>query len=363
MNDLFWLCLLFPVIWPFIAKLILAKEINWWETGLGLLITIGLVTMVWSAGAWIKPKDVEILNGEVTGEHVESVHCSHSYDCNCHTSWHRRRKGRSYSSQICSTCYAHDHDQNWVIETTLGNFNIDRVDPQGLRQPQRYSAVKKGDPVAVPHSYDNWVTGASSSLIAGDDPILARYQGKLPAYPGQIYDYYRIDRLVADGVDVPDIRGWDWSIGVLLRTLGPITQANLIIVITKDPSPDYATALAAYWKGGKNNDVVAVIGAPEYPKIAWARSFSWSKSANLGIDLRNHLEALGTVTRDHVLGVLSTDIPRDYQIRPMSDFAYLKDEVEPPLWVIITCFFIAIPGTLILSWIFYKVDFDPRRWR
>lgn len=350
MNDYFWLIMLFPLAWPFVAKMVFGTSINWQETGLAIVMAAGLTTFVWNMGLSSKSDATEIINGAVTAKYRDEVSCSHSYDCNC---W-RDKDGHEH----CSTCYRHSEDYDWIVVGTVGKLEIDRVDSQGEDMPPRFAAVRVGEPMAKEHHYDNWVRAADRSLFAANPALAASYEGKLPAYPGNVYDLYRIDRLVADGIVIMDAAQWNADISQALIDLGPRKQANLIVVITRDASPDYADALRAHWQGANKNDVVAVIGAPAFPAIAWARAFSWTKDELVNIGIRDRLQELGVIDRQKVMAIVTDEISTHFVRRSFKEFEYLKDEIEPPLWAVILAALIAIPGSLYLSWYFNGHDID-----
>ncbi len=122
--------LLFPIVWPLIAKRIWDNEISWSEMGLNIGIVVLLVTAVWQAGRYGQMADVEIWNGEVTKKQRTLVSCSHSYQCNCRQTCSGSGSNQS-CTQICDTCYEHSNDWDWDVSSTAGNFTIDRIDRQG----------------------------------------------------------------------------------------------------------------------------------------------------------------------------------------------------------------------------------------
>jgi hypothetical protein len=356
MRDFFWLLLLFPVVWPFIAKLVFGSTVNWQETFLAIGISVGSILMVWYSGTSYKAHDTEFLNGEVTGKTRVTVPCNHDYKCNCEQV--KDSDGKGGTHEECDTCYDHDHDYNWVVATTLGDIKIARSDRQGKDMPERYGRSYASEPVAVEHGYDNWVIAVDSSLFHASPALAAKYGGKLPAYPMALYDDYRVNRLVTDGVEIADAARWNEDIADALKELGPKKQANIVIVVTADPSSDYADALRASWQGAKKNDVVTVIGAPEYPKIAWAKTFSWSKNDIVNIAIRDRLQELGKVDRAQVMAIVTDEIRTDFVRRSFKEFEYLKDEIDPPLFAVILAFLISVPGSLFLSWWFHKHEVD-----
>ena len=359
---MFWLILAFPLIWPVLAKAIFRHSINFQEFALQIGVCTLLCVGTWYGGIAAKTHDVEILNGEVTGKYSEHVSCEHSYSCRCHTVG----KGND-AHQECDTCYDHSYDVSWYVATNLGDIKIDRVNRRGDLEPPRFTTVQVGEPASIDHSYTNWVKAADKSLFHADPILALKYQGKLPDYPGVIYDYYRINRVITSGMSVAGIDQWNTDLSTVLEKLGPARQVNSVIVFTNDASPDFADALRAYWMGGKKNDLVTVIGTPHFPDIEWARVFSWSKDPTVDIEIRDQLQELGSAAdRSKVIGIIANEIRAHFVRRPMADFEYLKSEIDPPTWVVVMMAIFAIPGSLFLTWFFYRNDIDftqPRGFR
>lgn len=318
------LLLIIPLSWPFIAKIIWHTDITVGEVFVNILIGVVVVTSGWAMGRYLEAADVQILNGEVTGKRSEKVSCSHSYSCNC-------------TKNGCSTCYDHAYDVDWILDTTVGEVKIDRVNRRGTKEPPRFTQALPGDPVAQRSQYTNYIKAAPNSLFnhLENTRAVKQYEGQIPSYPSSIRDYHYVDRFIAHGVSVPDASNWNLELAHTLKRLGTTKQANSVIVVTKSPSTEFATALNAAWLGGKKNDVVVVIGAPEYPKIAWVRVLSWTKNELFKVQLRDALMDLKEVRREEVLHTLKHHIEKGFERRPMADFEYLKDEIELPTWAVV----------------------------
>ena len=80
MSPIF-LLLLFPLIWPFIAKRIWNAEITWSELGLNIVIIAVLTAGTYQLGKYGATSDTEVWNGVVTGKEVNDV-------------WYQRRRFR-----------------------------------------------------------------------------------------------------------------------------------------------------------------------------------------------------------------------------------------------------------------------------
>ncbi len=252
-----------------VMKFAFQRTISWSEAGIQFGVAIVLVFTIWQIGLHSRMTDRQFLNGVVTEKERVSVSCTHSYACHCR----RDSKG----NQTCDTCYEHSRDYDWMVYTNAikgsdGQFEIARVDRQGKWTPDRWAVVRVGEPVALERSFDNYIMASPDSVYHTKSNNTA-----LPKYPSA-YDYSRADRVLVDGVTVPDLPVWNQRLTEILSVLGPSKQSNVIIVFTKSPSAQFATDLRNSWLGGKKNDTVVVVGTPNYPQIAWVDVFSWSKS-------------------------------------------------------------------------------------
>jgi hypothetical protein len=359
--DLTFLLLCIPaIVIPLIAKYVFKTTITGKELALNIAIALLVVGGTIYAGRYSQTADVEIINGEVTGKRRDTVSCSHSYSCNCRTVTSGSGSNRT-SSTSCDTCYEHRNDYDWLVLSNVGKFEIDRIDKQGSRTPPRWERVEKGQPVALENTYTNYIKGAAHSLFHS---IEGEHKFSLPPYP-TVYDYQYANRVLVDGVKVPNINEFNGRLANALKVIGPSKQANVVVVITKNPSAMYAKALKNRWLGGKKNDVVVVIGAPDYPAIAWVDVFSWAKSDIVNVALRNEIYELKTVDPESVVAAVTRVVLKEYVRKPMEEFEYLKDEVEPPTWVVILAAVFATLGSGLLAWGFHRHDVfgDERRTR
>lgn len=338
------LLLLFPMIWPFIAKAIWKHEITLIELSTNIVVVVLAVLAAWYGGTYAQSADVEILNGRVTGKDSEHVSCEHSYSCNCREVCSGSGQNRSCSTQ-CDTCYEHPYDIDWTLRTSVEDIEVPRVDRRGTEEPPRWTSAKAGDPVAVTHTHTNYIKGAPDSLFSAvaEQSALARFGKDVPAYPSAVYDLHYVNRVLAAGVSIPDIEAWNSDLASRLRLLGPAKQANWVVLITSNPSQAYADAVRVKWLGGKKNDVVVVLGAPEYPKLSWVRVLSWTDKELFKVELRDDLLALNVVDRERVLGTLERHTTSSFVRKQMRDFEYLSSEILPPTWLIVL---IAIGGAL-----------------
>lgn len=348
---------LVPLVWPLVARMVWRTRITWGEMGLNMGAGVALVGMVYSLGMMHEMSSTEVLNGEVTGKEKLRVSCEHSYPCNCTT--HCSGTGSSRSCYTtCQTCHLHSYDISWRVYTNLENFDfdVDRLSSQGLEEPPRWTKVEKGQPVAMTHRYTWYVKAAKNTLFNTQGGVVEKFASLLPEYPKRVYDYHYLDRVLAVGVKVPDLKDWNEQLALALRELGPKRQANVVVVLANTADQLYLEALRAKWLGGEKNDVVVVLGTPEYPAIAWAGVITWSDSELFKVKLRDDLASLREARVDEVIPVIKADVLAGFKRKENRDFEYLKKDVKPPVWVLALAGLLGVGSSVGLSVVFHKND-------
>jgi len=303
------------------------------------LIFLGVQFVVAGGAALIAREmclsDTQTINGAVTSKVKEQVSCSHDYRCHCHQVEHCSEgtsscdsKGRCtkgprscHYEEECDTCYEHSHDYSWVVKSsTTYEYVINRIDRQGVKEPGRWTEVKIGDPTADISGYKNYL------LI--DPGSLFRKQAKdhYPdlKYPGEIYDYYKINRIIGDSAG-PYV-GYNDQLSRINIQVGTQRQGNVILVLTKHPH-DYFYHVQKQWVGGKKNDVVVFVGLGPERSITWSDVLAWSKTKDVQDRLREDLVEMKTFEPEAALKVIQKNVLTYYQRKPMADFEYLRYSV------------------------------------
>lgn len=309
--------------------------------------------------------DTEILNGVVTGKEQVRVSCSHSYDCNC-----RRvstpcsdRKKSGCTRRKCDTCYEHTNDWNWDVSSSVGSFTISRIDRRGSNEPPRWTQVVIGEPASVTHSFDNYVKAAPGTLFRHQG-LQEKYANFIPKYPGEVYDYYRLNRVVlVNGATVPDPRAWNQALSELNGKLGPRRQSNTIVVLAKNMPDDFYYALEEAWIGGKKNDTVLVIGVDPQLRPQWTVVMAWSLNKLFEVKLRDDIMDLPTLTQEGVINALDRNVSAYYKRKPMADFEYLAASITPSTtqWVVSLIFSLLVACGL--TYLFHQHDVFNEEWR
>lgn len=337
MIELLLILLALSVL-PFIGKALFPHRISWGEIALNVLAVAVLIIIAYQTGKYAKALDVEVWNGAVLSKQMDEVPCSHSYSCPpCTETCSGSGSSRSCYS-TCSTCYEHNEDYDWELTTSIGDILIDRVDQQGVTEPPRFSVAQIGDPVAQTHRYMNLIKAAPQSLFntLTEKTLREGFPQANLQYPSQVYDYHYVNRVLTQGVQIDNLGEWNKALANSLRTLGVKREVNLIVVFTNSNDPQFANALRSYWLGGKKNDVVVVMGTPSYPSIQWVRVFSWSDDEVFKVQLRDALLALKTAEHESVFKLTTHYIDDSFKRKNMNDFAYLENEIDPPIGLILT---------------------------
>jgi hypothetical protein len=364
--NLFWY-LLVPVILAVASYFILPRISNAERkdaamlSGMGLGLSVLVISLAFYAGIGAKTSDTEIWNGAVLDKAREHGHYLRPYDCNCREVCSGTGQSRS-CRRVCDTCYEDRYTVTWSCSTTIGSYTIEHYDTTSKSvykspDPQRWTIIKKDDPVSKAVSYTNYVKAVPQSLFrpAAAD-LKAKFASALPPYPINVYDFYKVDRVLAVGVAVPNLREWNDKLSDALKFIGPQKQVNAVIVFVNSADPNYEYALQDAWTGAKKNDVVLIIGTTSYPKIEWVRVLSWTDRQLFKVKLRDELQDFGTINVDSVISTLKSNIVANFERKRMRDFQYLKGEIDPPVWVIVTALSLVIL-LFVGSWAYIWYDF------
>ncbi|MBI5004205.1 hypothetical protein HZC00_03870 [Candidatus Kaiserbacteria bacterium] len=355
--------LAFPLAWPFIAKRIWGTEINLTEMAINIIVICLLSLGVWELGKYGQVADTEIWNGAVTRKDRTHGYYVTSYSCNCRQTCSGSGKNRT-CTQTCDTCYQDHYTVAWTADTTVGNVTFQKLDRSyrsvyQTPDPEVYTRCKVGEPAAIEHGYTNYIQAVPQSLFSGDKEAVSTWA--LPTYP-RVYDFYRIRRVLnidtkIANVAIDEINN---ALNAALKDLGQEKQVNVIVILTETDDPAYRYSVEKKWIGGKKNDVVVFVGL-DGDVITWADTMTWALNKGnelFHVKLRDAVKGLKTLDpKTFVPSVIST-IEQHYDRPEMKQFEYLKEEIKPPLWVMVLAIAIATLGSIGLSQVFrvYEVE-------
>ncbi len=339
--HLFFLLLL-PVALGLAGLLFSKGRVTWKE----FLVHEGVMVLLIVIGYYValhhRTSDTEIWSGVIVTKSKGETQCCHSYECDCHDVCKTVTKGTGKSKhkerechKECDTCYRHGSRKsgwNGDVEWDAYSSNNEHVyhdgcNAPGASAPKRWEAIAIGEPTAVEHEYTNYIKGNPDSILRREGAA-ERFKGRLPPYP-RVYDRYRIDRFLALGVLIPDLAALNARLSEINGRLGAAKQVNVVVIVVRESDQRYLEALRETWLGGKKNDFVIVIGAPDFPEIAWAGVLSWTKNEDLKIAVRNRLLDLKTFDGSKTLDLVEEEVGQKFARRHMSDFEYLKSTIEP----------------------------------
>lgn len=351
---LFFTCFAVSILIALVAFLV-TKEVTLPE----LLCIAGVQLVIAGASVaicyWSNTSDTETWNGTVADKQHVTVSCSHSYQCHPHPC-SCDSKGQNCST-CYDTCYEHSHDYDWDVHTSNGEtISIDRVDRQGVDEPPRWSAVRIGEPTSVMHTYESYIKAAPGSLFRHQG-LEAKYANLIPGYPSQIYDYYKLNRLVlVNGASVSDDTAWNDGLMKLNASLGAYRQANIIVVVAQNLPHDYYDALEEAWIGGKKNDIVLVVDVDSTGAPVWTSVMAWTVNPLFKVKLRDAIMALPRIDHKPVIAALDVNIEQYHHRKPMADFEYLKSMITPSTTQWIITLILSILVDVALTFYFYNND-------
>lgn len=302
--------------------------------------------------------DTEVWNGRVASKRSDHVSCSHSYECHCRMETTTTGSGKNKTTTTtrkCDTCYEHSYDIDWTVRTTNGeSIGIHRVDRQGLVEPSRWTDTVIGEPTSVPHSYTSYIKGSPDTLFRHQGQR-EKYKETVPVYPGQVYDYYRLNHFVNAGASVSDGKEWSGTLADLNADLGSAKQANILVVLTKQPR-DWFYALEETWLGGKKNDIVLVVGTKEDMTPDWVEVMAWTTDQTFKVKLRDDVLDEGPITPKATMDALRRNITAYHKRKPMKDFEYLKASIVPSTTHLVVALIIGLIVAIGLTWLFQVHD-------
>jgi hypothetical protein len=201
----------------------------------------------------LKFTDVEVWNGRVTAKNRHHGQYTETYSCNCRTKTRRVSytttsgsgknartvtKYRTEQYQECDTCSRQWYTVKWNCSTTFGDINVAKVESlstgvYNTPNPQAFEKIVVGDPASTTKNYTNYLQGSDFSILKNRGMTIPP-EIKIPAYPTNVYDIYKINRFFTDlPFTQSELDQWNEMVANLNRDVGGPKQANIIIYVTK----------------------------------------------------------------------------------------------------------------------------------
>lgn len=358
------LLFIFPLIWPFVSKLIWPREITWGELLAQAVIVCLVVGGVYELGKVGKTIDTEIYNGQITAKNRVKGEYTRTYSCHCHEECSGWGKNKS-CSEVCETCYEEHYTVNWFLNTTIGNIDIDSADwtspaVWALPNPAVYDNAYVGQACSKEENYTNYVKAVPNSLFGEVSKMSQQQFAKdIPQYP-RVYNYYHISRVINVGshVNASTLTEFNDQLNDANKTLGPLKQANVIVIVTSITNPMYRYAVENAWLGGKKNDIVVFIGSQDGTHIDWADVMTWALNKGNGLfhaTLRDDILAAKVIDPNVLVPIINRDVMQHYDRPHMKEFKYLEAQIQPPTWVLIFALILGIVGSIGCTYAWWKV--------
>lgn len=349
MGTYILIFLIILVTWIVIAKIIFKHEFTFEEMGIQVALTGIALAIVTVTGYSSLTSDEMIINGVVTELNPRRESCNQfwsdwpdSFCTNQHT--RRVRDGQTCTTvnnkRTCTPKYktqyrsVYSWERRYFVETTVGDYEISRVDAQGVNYPPRFSSIELNDPVSTTVTYTNYIKGAADSLFNQKLQEVPQV-----SYPS-VFDYYNINRVFYTDSTAPEfLSEWNEDLQQLNADIRQ-TGANVIINVTgKDQT--WAEGLSQSWDAHNINDVVIVIGV-QGDTISWVDVRSWSSNEMVDIVLRDLILDLGVVDKDKINDIIRITVTEQYKAQKMENFEYLADDITLPNWALILVGFILL---------------------
>lgn len=344
---------LLPILILITAHFLFPSKVTLMELGAAVAVSLLLAFGLYQFGRYAQMADTELWNGEVTGTSKKVDY------------YYYETKSCDSKGENCTTTVHEGHDMGWYVQSNIGQFTIDEIDCGSSSKmvclawypdPTRWTQVRLGDPVTAAHSYTNYVQAANNGLFYTDAESLDPEFAPELEYPIQVYDYYHVDRVLSEGVEVPGgLAAWNSRLEQILKTLGPTKQANVIVVMTNSPSQAYAQALMTKWEGANKNDIVVIAGFPDGTTKAgpaWVSVHSWAKEDLMNVVMRDDLldNPEWWASPNMLMPNLEKIITERFVRRPMAEFEYLADEIEPSMTALIIFAILGVLAGLGMAW-------------
>ena len=363
--ETFYLILAVPAVVAFIARWKFQHTITWLETAAQIGIASLVLAAVWFAGSYSQTHDTEIWNGEITKKVREHDYWLETYQCNCYTVCSGSGENET-CTEYCSTCYRDHYTVDWYLESTISNkIRLKYLDRESKSvyntpDPADYTAAFVGEPCSQAYSYTNYIKAVPDSLFNMESAEYEQFDSLIPSYP-EVYGKYHVDHVITMGMGGNvEIRDWNDYLAGKLRKLSPATEANVIVILVNTADQTYRHALETAWLGGKKNDVIVMAGVTNYPKIDWVDTITLGQNADNGmltVKIRDELTALGSIeSGQQFIDIVSANVGQYFDRKPMADFEYLKDDIQPATWVVILAFILAFILSAVLTVVFRIYD-------
>lgn len=373
MDFIFVIYLFIPIAVVLLGKVIFPHHITVKEWGIQAIMTVILLSfsmLIFNGLRYSNANDTEIWNGRITAMSPIQKNCPRGWSRNTDSFCTEYYTRSVYVGETCTgtgsekICvsnyeteynYHYDWERRYFIESEVGNYEIYRIDRQGVNTPPVFASKEIGDHVSRTSQYSNWINGAADSLFK-EDPDLSLDL----IYPLKVYDYFEIDRFVWEGIETPsNVDDYNKALSAVLGQVGPSRQMNAVVIVADSAYGDsFPYAVRKHWRGFKKNDAaIFVMVNPSDLTIETSYVLSWSKEHLFNVQMENSInEYRGKVLTPGIIADSLLENADVYERRSMKEFEYLKDQIPVPMFVYVLIAIINIFGSIVALVYFVKTD-------
>ena len=368
-----WLSLIIPFFTALILLVCFSRRVTWWELLIPLMVSfiliggmkLGVDTFIasdteywtgWATGAqyyeaWTEEWDTTDTETDSKGKShtVTHHHVSHHPP-----SWHILGNNgedisisSSYYQQLCGM---------WKNNTKKSLFHMNQTSWGDGNM--WYTNWPNERPTMVvlttTHTYTNKVKVARSVFhFEKIDEKRAKELG-LYDYP-PVRDVTAVPSILGDGG--PMMPAANRELCIRNAEMGHAKQVRIWFLIYHDTDQQAGLDQESYWCGGNKNEVVVCIGVDKDYKVKWCYPFSWCEDEEMKIAIRQAVTTQDSLDLIKAVGDTSQLVQAQFHRKHFKDFNYLT--IEPPLWSIMTTFFLTLAVNIGLSFWIVLNDYNP----
>ena len=357
----FILALVGPVVVAIAAKMYFGREISKRETvaQIGIGVAFGFLVSYFIAMGQLS--DTEVITGNVVKKHRVEDSYEESYDCNCRTVTTGTGTSKT-TSTVCDTCWRTIYTVDWYLGTTIGRIDIASKESEWRSvwnsvNPRAYLDAKVGEACSRTRSYQNYILASPDSLFNSSEFRNKSFDTIIPAYP-RLHSIYKMKHALTRDGAVPsgDVQKWTHQIREHLKVRNATTEPNVLFVFTKSTDRNFRYALERNWLGGKKNDLIVVVGTSVYPNVDWVEVVTLGGTSGnelTAVKIRDRLEQM-VLEPEAVVKETFSMIDKHFDMKPITDFEYLKDEQQITFWQGFFVVLLSIIASIIISIIFAR---------
>lgn len=292
--------------------------------GLGMFAAL-LGVMFTVMSMWSGTLETNLIHGEILSKKKEYTSCEHQYKCGESCS------SDSRGNRTCTPIYCDEHtnDWDWVVNSSVGSFTIDRIDRRGNHEPPRWSKVVIGEPATLTTTTNNFLKAMEDTVLL---PPKAEIISNLKE--PSTFDYYRVG--LVDNNSKVSVAGFNDYLRDWLKVNGSKKQVAPWVIVTDYPTEAYADSVLYQARGGDKNSLIMIYGVDADGKVNWFRAHTFAMGMNNSVLLSQLRQAaLGEVLTLDVLKTQMALVEKNFVRVSNKEFKDLFDSsVKANPWVI-----------------------------